>query len=306
MTLARTADPVLIDLDQPKRGYRLFITCWLHRAAGETLVVDPGPASTIDHLIGRLRDEGVERLDRIVLTHIHLDHGGGAGHLAAAFPEARVVCHAPSAKHLIDPARLWEGSLKVLGENATLFGEPLPVAADRIDKPASLETLGIRTIPTPGHAPHHLSFLHGDLLFAGEAAGMTCPGTSSPYMRPATPPRFFLDVAEGSLDRLLALDPAPSRAAFAHYGLHDDPMPLLRAARVQLGTWVEELDALSQPGERVRTPELQERALARLMEVDPYFAPFAELPDDIRDRELDFITNTIDGMLGWLALRDAD
>ncbi|MCB1151503.1 MBL fold metallo-hydrolase [bacterium] len=301
------AEPILIDLDQPKRGYRRFISAWLHRLGDRTAVVDPGPTSTIDHLCGELARLGVTRLDWILLTHIHLDHGGGAGTLARRFPEARVVCLPAAARHLVDPTRLWEGSLQVLGDNAPLFGRPEPVPADRIDDPAVLEPLGVRTLPTPGHAAHHVCFLHGDLIFAGEAAGMTCPTSDGGFcLRPATPPRFLRDVAVDSLDRLLALDPAPRRAAFGHYGLHAEPALLFRAARGQLHLWTEILAELTAPGARRVDDALRPRLLETLQARDPWFAPFARLDDDLRARELEFLANTWRGMSGWLEDRDAE
>lgn len=302
--MSAVSNPVLIDLDQPRPGYHHFISCWLHRVGMATLVVDPGPASTVDQLVEELRCHGVDRLDWILLTHIHLDHGGGTGQLCRAFPEARVVCYEPAAKHLIQPDRLWEGSLQVLGDKALLFGKPMSVLAERFAAPTELIELGIETIPTPGHAPHHQCYIHGDLLFAGEAAGMTCPGTASFYMRPATPPRFFLDVATASIDRLLARAVDLKRAAYAHYGLYEDVPELLAAARAQMISWVEVIDGLTAPGRRSWSVDLQQRTVARLLEIDPLFAPFKDLNDDLRSRELDFFRNTLEGMLGWLDYRD--
>ena len=295
-------DLQLIDLDQPRPGYRKFIACWLRSRDGLTYVVDPGPANTIPHLVGELRRRGVARLDRILLTHIHLDHGGGAGQLAAAYPEARVVAWEPAHRHLVDPERLWEGSLKVLGDTARLFGEPTPVPRDRLDPPDALAPLGIGWLPTPGHAVHHVGYVDGDLLYAGEAAGMTCPVPGGArYQRPATPPRFHPDAALASLDALLALDPMPRRLAWAHHGLGGAPAPLLRDARGQIGLWLAVAADLRAEFGGAWNPELQREAIRRLAAADPLFAPFAALPDDLRAREDEFLRNTLEGMLGHLA-----
>ncbi len=295
----------LIDLDQPLPGQRRFISCWLARGPGLTFVVDPGPRSTAGRLVERLRGLGVARLDWILLTHVHLDHAGGTAELAAAFPEARIVCHENGRGHLADPGRLWEGSLAVLGRAAEVYGEPSPVPAARMLAPAAaaaaFATAAIRVIPTPGHAPHHLCFLHDGTLFVGEAAGTHAAlPDGPPYLRPATPPRFFLEVAVASLDRLLALDPLPERLAFAHHGLAaGSTATLLRDARDQLGAWVAVLRAERLDGEPLGD-DLLARVRARLLGADRHYARFADLDPDIRERELAFTRQTLAGMLGYL------
>ena len=298
-------DPHLIDLDQPRPGYRKFITSWLWTGDGPSYVVDVGPANTADDLIAAIRARGVTRLDYVLLTHIHLDHAGAAGHLAEAFPEAGIACWPKAARHMVDPARLWEGSLQVLGETAEVFGPPRPIPAGRIVHPDDLAAHGLRWLHTPGHAPHHVSYVHGDLLYVGEAAGMTCPtATGAPYMRPATPPRFFPDVALDSIDRLAVLDPFPSRAALAHHGMHDDPARLLADARAQIPLWLEVIDATrTELGVTEWTPELQAAALPRLAAADPLFASFDDLDADLQAREHEYFRNTLEGMLGHLAAR---
>ncbi len=296
-------DLFLIDLDQERTGYRRFITSWLYCGDGPTYVVDTGPANTAADLIDTLRGHGVDHLDYILLTHIHLDHAGAAGHVAAAFPEAKIVCWPKAATHLIDPSRLWAGSLQVLGETAEMFGEPLPIDETRMLHPDALAAHGITWLHTPGHAPHHMSFVHGDILYVGEAAGMTCPTTTgAPYMRPATPPRFFLDVALDSLDRLMKLDPMPSRFALAHYGYAENPITILAQSRRQLVLWMEILGGLRQELDVVEwSPAFQAAALARLAVSDPLFASFAELDEDLQTREHEYFRNTLEGMLGQLA-----
>ncbi|NPA25310.1 MAG: MBL fold metallo-hydrolase, partial [Deltaproteobacteria bacterium] len=117
-----------IDLDEPRlQGFVKFISAWVYKSEELTFLVDPGPLSTIPHLLGELEKMGVARLDYILLTHIHIDHAGGTGELLKSFPEAQVICHPQGIKHLVNPEKLWQGSLKVLGHVAEIYGEIIPV-----------------------------------------------------------------------------------------------------------------------------------------------------------------------------------
>lgn len=302
----------LVDLDQPLPGQRRFISCWARVDGPVTYVVDPGPPRSADQLVARLRELGLTRLDLVLLTHVHLDHGGATARILEAFPGAQVACHEEGRRHLADPSRLWEGSRRVLGAKAEVYGEPWPVPAAALAGAAAAERLGIEVIPTPGHAPHHVAFRDGDDLFLGEAAGTFSTlgrGPQAPdfYLRPATPPRFRPDVAQASLDRLLALDPLPRRLRFAHHGWHEgDPRRLLEAARGQVDLWLaacrEGLDA--RRGLPHTEPGLEEDLLddiaARARLTDPHYARGVELPADIRERERDFTRQSLRGMLGYL------
>jgi len=291
-------DPQLhcIDLDMPAvEGFRKFISAWLVRTAAATLVVDPGPLTTIPHLIAELRRLGVERLDFILLTHIHIDHAGGTGALLREFPEARVVCHPQGVKHLVDPAQLWQGSLKVLGELARAYGEIVPVPADAIGWRETIDSCGVRGFLTPGHAVHHCCYLLDELLFAGEVAGVRCEVPEGIYMRPATPPRFLLEVAVDSIERMLALQPA--RMVFAHYGLVEDAMRHLETGRDQLRLWVRGVS------ETLAVPEAEREAalFAWLQERDPVYRNIHQLPADLFARERIFLGNTLRGMGEYVA-----
>jgi len=306
----------LIDLDQDLPGQRRFISCWVSVSDGLTFIVDPGPPSTADHLIAELEKLGpkrLERLDYILLTHVHLDHGGCTAKVLKRWPEARVLCSERGRPHLIDPARLWEGSRKVLGYKAEVYGEPTPVPAEAIADLDEAASRGIETIPTPGHAAHHVAFRHGGHLFLGEAAGTYSTlgqgsDTMDYYLRPATPPRFFPDVALASIERLLALDPFPARLLFAHHGEHTgDGRRLLADARDQLDLWVRTVDVTlkslralphsEQPGDEAALFDLLRN---ELVQADPLYARGTDLPEDIREREHDFTNQTLRGILGQL------
>ena len=285
--------PICIDLDLPSQpGFRKFISSWLYRDNGLTFVVDPGPLSTIPHLLAELRRLGVEQLDYILLTHIHIDHAGGCGALLAAFPQAQVICHPEGIRHLVAPEKLWQGTLKVLGPLAAAYGEIVAVPAERI---AFCEELSkCRVWMTPGHAQHHLSFQFGDLLFAGEVAGVHYPLESGIFMRPATPPRFILAVAQESLAKMIARE--PQRLVFAHYGLVEDAGKYLRIARAQLDLWVRGVATTA-----TVTPEEREAAIiAWLLAHDEYYRNVKLLPEDIRARERYFLGNSLRGMIEYV------
>jgi glyoxylase-like metal-dependent hydrolase (beta-lactamase superfamily II) len=284
-----------IDLDQPGlEGFRQFISAWVYREERFTLLVDPGPLSTIPHLIGELRRRHIERLDYILLTHIHIDHAGGAGALVREFPEARVICHPDGIRHLVSPEKLWQGSRKVLGKLADIFGEILPIPADRIAFEEKIGKTGVRAFITPGHAPHHCCYLVDDLLFAGEVAGVRCEVPEGIYMRPATPPRFRLEVALDSLDSMIAL--APGRMVFAHYGLVNNALEHLRFARRQLPLWTRGVaeTASAEPSRR------EELLSTWLMEHDEIYRNVTQLPPDICARERYFLGNTLRGMIEYV------
>jgi glyoxylase-like metal-dependent hydrolase (beta-lactamase superfamily II) len=235
----------------------------------------------------------------VLLTHIHLDHAGCAAEILDAFAGARVHCHAAGIEHLAEPARLWKGSLKVLGDTASVYGEPRPVPAERFASDADLLARGIRPIPTPGHAVHHTAYLHGGVLFAGEAFGTSQELRSGDlYLRPAAPPRFYLDQALASIDALAALEPEPRLVAFAHHGSRPGARALAAGAREQLLRWVTVIRELLADGDA----DLEQRFFDRLMDVDPLYGQgrFDELDDDMKPRERHYLANTLAGLKGWI------
>ena len=293
----KNTKPVCIDLDQPGlTGFRQFISAWFYGGDNFNLLVDPGPLSTIPLLVGELRRFGVERLDYILLTHIHIDHAGGTGALLQEFPGAKVICHPDGIRHLVNPAKLWEGSRTVLGPQlAAAYGEIVAVPREKILFEDEIGTTGVRVFLTPGHAQHHCCYLLGDLLFAGEVAGVRCVVPEGVMIRPATPPRFILDVALDSVERMIALKPV--QMVFAHYGLVDTGVEHLTIARNQLLLWVKGAAAVA----AIAETEREEAFFAWLQEHDEHYRNFSQLPEDIRARERYFFGNTYRGMAEYVA-----
>lgn len=297
MTMRKIRDNLyLIDIDQALEGFRKFISAWVYRVDGATILVDPGPASTIPFLADQLKRAGIGRIDHVLLTHIHLDHAGGAGHLLQHFPEAKVNCHPKGIPHLVAPQKLWDESRKVLGKVAEAYGEMAPVPEASISWQERIPAGGslVEAIETPGHAAHHVSYRAGDILFAGEVAGVYVPLDNGFYCRPATPPPFHHGIFRDSIDRLAALD--ARLVCLGHYGSRQDVAGMFERARRQLDFWVD--TARRHFGEG--GDPFEEAVLADLIAGDPHMERWTSLPEDIRSRERTFCSNSIRGIRGYL------
>ena len=290
-------DLFLVGLDQPKLpGFDDFIGAWVV-IGPPTILVDAGPAASVTPLVEALVELKIQRLDAILLTHIHIDHAGGAGDLCRFFPDTPVVCHRAAHRHLVDPTRLWEGSLETLGDTARAYGPIGAVPAERLVDAAFFHDFGVEVLMTPGHAPHHVSFRIGDRLFAGEAGGVFQDCAGEIYLRPATPPRFLLETSLESLDRLLAVDHAI--LCYGHFGATRNGPAMLAAHRRQLLDWAESIGEVTRGLPAGADP--LEPCLARLLETDPLLAGLRYFPPDVRRRELGFLRNSVRGFLGYLS-----
>jgi len=285
-----------IILTPPLDGFADFISAWVV-SGRPSFLVDVGPGSTADQLLGALDTLRISRLDYILLTHLHLDHAGAAGTISRRFPEARMVCHEKGIPHLIDPAQLWEGTRKVLGPVAAGYGPLDPVPAKRLMAAQGFSVDGIAAVITLGHAPHHVSYFTASGLFAGEACGVRyLLEEGREYLRPATPPRFFLNVALASIDGLIAH--SPTRMVLGHFGMTEDGTGLLKRHRDQLLFWEK---WLSREAGRYSPEEAVECCTEGLLVEDPRLAAFHDFAAPAQKRERYFLKNSINGFLGWLS-----
>ena len=210
-------------------------------------LVETGAARSAGEVVAALARLGVgpDDLATIVVTHIHLDHAGGVGDLAATFPRAEVVVHEAGARHLADPSKLMASAARVFGNVLEeMFGVLRPTDAGRIrvlTDGATVDLGGGRRLDSfdsPGHARHHVGLLDsltGD-LYTGDAAGVWTPETGD--LRPATPPpEFDLDAALASLERMR--ERRPTRLLFSHFGPVSDVGTTLDRSVEELRLWVE-------------------------------------------------------------------
>ena len=189
---------------------------------GRAAFVDVGTNDSVPYLLAALAELGIAResVDYLLLTHVHLDHAGGAGALMRELPNARAVLHPRGAPHMIDPSRLIAGSRAVYGEQrfAQLYGELVPIPRERVRVAADGErlTLGARTlelIHTPGHAMHHYMVVdaaHAS-IFSGDTFGISYPPLATPrgsFITPSTvPTQFDPEQHLASIDRMLEFHP---------------------------------------------------------------------------------------------------
>lgn len=207
-------------------------------------VVDTGIGTNYDLLRSALDDLGVVP-EVIAPTHVHLDHAGGAGFLAADFPDAEVVCHEIGAPHLIDPERLWEGTKRAVGEQFQYYVEPDPVPEARVRavEDGDVVDLGdheLRVHHAPGHAPHQVVFEDpaNDAVFTADAAGIWVPSLSG--IEPTTPPPNF-DFEQSLDDVDLVESLAPDVLLYPHFGPVEGTAAL-EEYRETLTGWVEEIE----------------------------------------------------------------
>ena len=233
-------------IDTLLAGHRQITAGYLI-AGDRPCLVETGTASSAPTVIAAVRSLGLapEDLATVVVTHIHLDHAGGVGHLADAFPSAEIVVHERGARHLVDPARLLASARRVFGRVLDdVFGLLKPTETHRIRSlgDAGFIDLGggrrLDAFHAPGHAQHHVGLVDsrtGD-LYVGDAAGVFIPETGE--LRPSTPPPDFdLDLALTSLSRFRAID--PNRLLFAHYGPVTDVAESLDRSAEEIRVWVD-------------------------------------------------------------------
>lgn len=288
----------LIVLAPPISGFDEFIGAWLVKGPDAVYLVDVGPAATVDQLTEAIALLGVDRLDFICLTHIHIDHAGAIGHLTRRFPGTPVVCHPNGVTHILEPERLWQGTVKTLGETGRAYGRMLPVDPAAIATDDQLAAAPFRLLDTPGHSPHHYAILGDGQLFIGEAGGVCLPLPSGDiYLRPATPPRFFMETSLSSLDRIMAT--GRETLCYGHFGMRRDGMAMLARHRDQLLFWKQTLES-QVAGADMEAVDCIDRWVDLLLAEDPLLSGLAQLTPEAQMRERSFLRNSVKGFAGYL------
>ncbi|NLD04869.1 MAG: MBL fold metallo-hydrolase [Synergistaceae bacterium] len=287
-----------IILPVPRGGFESFIIGWHidDKTRGRTILMETGPASSVPQLVEDLKHIKAGEPDYLLYTHIHLDHSGGAGQFHQKFPGTKIIAPIKGRPHLIDPTRLVEGSRENLGDLCDVYGMPVPLPEEALADP-DIELDGLQIIDTPGHAPHHSSYLYElngtRILFPGEAAGcyFELPD-GSVFMRPATPHKFFYETAMESLRKLIDLGDV-DLICYPHSGCSRDPKGLLAMAEKQMAFWKDIISALPADADT-------EDGVNALLKHDPVLAQIGKMSEKDRGREAFFLRQSVDGYLGYV------
>ena len=201
------------------------------------MLIDPGPGSCLPTLLEALGDE---RPRALLLTHIHLDHAGASGALVRRWPDLEVYVHERGARHLIDPSRLMESARRLYGDDMDrLWGEMLPVPEAQLRILKGGESLfegEFEVAYTPGHASHHVSFLHAGTAFVGDVGGVRITERTL-TVPPTPPPDVDLEAWHASIEQIRQW--SPERLAMTHFGASSAVEAQLEEVGTRLDEWAE-------------------------------------------------------------------
>jgi len=211
----------------------------------DPILIEVGPSNSFPYLVSGLESIGISNIKRTAITHLHLDHVGGIGHVSEKYKETFIYIHELGLKHLPNPERLWKAVSSIYGEEwlRKYWGEMLPVPAERVvslkdgyqfdlDKNRIL-----KSIYSPGHAKHHYTFFDSGsrTLFMGDALGLIYP--HGHLVQPnLPPPDFNKEIMFKTFEKIMKLD--IEQIAIAHFGIHKKPYELIRQAMQSIEEWV--------------------------------------------------------------------
>jgi glyoxylase-like metal-dependent hydrolase (beta-lactamase superfamily II) len=224
-------------------GVPRVIGCW----QVDDVLVDPGPSTGLPALFEALGHDYRPRA--LLLTHIHLDHAGASGTLARCWPDVEVYVHERGAPHMIDPSRLIESATRLYGDDMErLWGDFVAVPEERLHVLSGGETLefdagSFDVAYTPGHASHHVSYLHDGTAFVGDVGGVRIT-PDSPAIPPTPPPDIDVEAWHASIELVRSWD--PERLAMTHFGAAEDVDAHLEEVGARLDRWA----ALARDSER--------------------------------------------------------
>lgn len=243
------------DLQMPQRTGTYVLT------EEKLTIIETSASPSVPHILDGIKELGYSPsdLEYVIVTHIHLDHAGGAGLLLESCPNAKVVVHPRGKRHLADPSRLIAGARAVYGEKFDLLFDPIiPVPEERLIEKNDRETLTIgRDVTltfydTPGHSNHHFSIYHPKVkgIFTGDTCGVRYPEVAKNgielYLPSTSPNQFHPEKMFNSIQLYQSLN--PDYIFFGHYGLSANPEEVYRQVTSWLDKFMEIAEQAYQQG----------------------------------------------------------
>mgnify|MGYP006090873487 FL=1 len=261
-------------------------------------IIETGPASSHDTLLAGIKQVGLspQDIDYIIPTHIHLDHFGGGGHMMDVCTNAKSIVHPNAYKHVSSIDRWWSGSHDFLGDIADLYGKPKSIPEERLISAEdgfelSLGGQNIRGIHTPGHAPHHITWIYKKEAFVGDSAGLWYPNIGNSF--PVTPGYYRHDLALESIEKMDKLD-----LEYIHY-THFGP----RVAKGVFGETLQEfklwMEVVEKGYNEDKSPNL---ILNDLFDIRP---GLKATQSSHGPHQTETHLGTVEGMIHWIRRRNA-
>jgi glyoxylase-like metal-dependent hydrolase (beta-lactamase superfamily II) len=223
-------------------------------SGGKNAVIDPGPTSQTKGVIDELRKLGVENLDWVLATHIHLDHVGGSWMLLNEYPESVLHCHPKGTTHMVDPSKVREGAEKLFGERINEYGEIKGLQESRVQVSRDHEVIDLDGVIlevywTPGHSSHSQCYFEPDsrTVFVGDAVGHSI-GDAGPVIPVSPPPHNPLQALE-SIELIRSL--RPETLCVAHFGAHKEPEIYFDRLSIRTRLWMMLAERIDDDGLRL-------------------------------------------------------
>ena len=249
-----------IDVQMESKPQRM--SCY-YIDSSEPILIEVGPSNSFPYLISALESIGINNIERTAITHLHLDHVGGIGHLNEKYKENFVYVHELGLKHLPNPERLWRAVSDVYTEEwlKKNWGEIKPIPLENIkslNDGADIKldkNRNLKALYSPGHAKHHYTFYdeYSGTLFMGDTLGLIYP--HGDFVQPnLPPPDFDKKILFESLDNIEKLD--LNQLAIAHFGIHKNPYKLIRNAKESINNWIDFINKLPNLSDKKASEEL--------------------------------------------------
>ena len=243
-------DNEIYQIDVHMEGKPQRMSCY-YIDTSDPILIEVGPSNSFPYLISALESLGIQDIKRTAITHLHLDHVGGIGHLNEKYKENFVYVHELGLKHLPNPERLWKAVSDVYTEEwlKKNWGEIKPIPLENIKKLNDGADIKIdknriiKALYSPGHAKHHYSFYDetSGTIFMGDTLGLIYP--HGDFVQPnLPPPDFDKEVLFSTLEHIEKLE--LKQVAIAHFGIHSNPYELINNAKESIDLWLQFIDNL--------------------------------------------------------------